>query len=89
MTDEDLYKEWIASRQSAKPSRELTDRVMSALESRSERRDVRRRVDVPLADRINQSPLTRWAACVVALLVGILPFLYVAYFAYVADSPLL
>ena len=75
MADEPMYDEWIAHRRAAEPSRELTDRVMAALEER----DVQRKRYVRLADRMNESLPARWAACLAAMLVGSLPFLFVAY----------
>ena len=77
MADEPMYDEWIANRRAAEPSRDLTDRVMAAVESR----DVRPKCYVRLVDRMNQSRPARWAACLAALLVGSLPFLIVAYVA--------
>lgn len=77
MADEPMYDEWIANRRAAEPSRELTDRVMAAVEER----DVQRNRYVRLADRMNESRPARWAACLAALLVGSLPFLFVAYVA--------
>jgi len=78
MADEPMYDEWIANRRAAEPSRGLTDRVMAAVEERDSQRHRR----VRLADRINESRPARWAACLGALVVGILPFLF---FAYVAE----
>jgi len=77
MADEPMYDEWIANRRAAEPSRELTDRVMAAVEER----DVQRKRYVRLADRMNESRPARWAACLAALLVGSLPFLFAAYVA--------
>ncbi len=77
MADEPMYDEWIANRRAAEPSRELTDRVMAAVEER----DVQRKRYVRPADRMNESRPARWAACLAALLVGSLPFLFVAYVA--------
>ncbi len=77
MADEPMYDEWIANRRAAEPSRDLTDRVMAAVEER----DVQRKRYVRLADRMNESRPARWAACLAALLVGSLPFLLVAYVA--------
>ena len=77
MADEPMYDEWIANRRAAEPSRELTDRVMAAVEERH----VQRKRYVRLADRMNESRPARWAACLAALLVGSLPFLFVAYVA--------
>ena len=75
MADEPMYDEWIANRRAAEPSRELTDRVMAAVEERG----VRRKRYVRLVDRMNESRPARWAACLAALLVGSLPLLFVAY----------
>ena len=77
MADEPMYDEWIANRRAAEPSRELTDRVMAAVEER----DVQRKRYVRLADRMNEARPARWAACLAALLVGSLPFLFIAYVA--------
>ena len=77
MADETMYDEWIANRRAAEPSRELTDRVMAAVEER----DAQRKRYVRLANRMNKSRPARWAACLAALLVGSLPFLFVAYVA--------
>jgi hypothetical protein len=71
MADEPMYDEWIANRRATEPSRELTDRVMAAVEER----DTQRKRYVRLADRMNESRPARWAACLAALLVGSLPFL--------------
>ena len=75
MADEPMYDEWIANPRAAEPSRELTDRVMAEVEER----DVQRKRHVRLADRMNNSLLARFAACLSALLVGSLPLLYVAH----------
>ncbi len=77
MVDGPMYDERIASRSAAEPSRELTDRVMAAVEER----EVQRKRYVGLADRVNESRPARWAACLAALLVGSLPFLFVAFVA--------
>ena len=74
MAKKTMYDEWIANRRAAEPSRELTDRVMAALEER----DGQRNSYVCLADRLNESRPARWAACLASLLVGSLPFLLVA-----------
>jgi len=75
MADERMYEEWIANRRAVSPSRELTDRVMAAVEER----DGQRKSYVRLADRMNESRPVRWAACLASLLVGSLPFLLVAH----------
>jgi hypothetical protein len=46
-----------------------------------EEREVQRNRYVRLADRINESRPARWTACLAALLVGSLPFVFVAYMA--------
>jgi hypothetical protein len=74
MADEQMYDEWIASRQAAAPSGDLIDRVMAAVEEQG----VQREHCVRLADRMNESRPARWAACLAASLVGSLPFLLVA-----------
>lgn len=75
MPDEPMFDEWLASRRVAKVPDELTDRVMAAVEKRI----VQREHYVRLADRINESQPARLTACLAALLVGCLPFLFVAY----------
>ena len=77
MADEPKYDEWIAYRRAAEPSLDLSDRVMAAVEER----DAQPKVYVSLADGMHQSQTARWAACFAAMLVGSLPFLYVAYVA--------
>ena len=78
MDNEPMYDEWIANRRSAEPSRDLTDRLMAAVEKRAPQDRVQHKPYVRLIDRINQSRPARWAACLAALLVGSLPFLVVA-----------
>jgi hypothetical protein len=75
MPEKPVYDEWLASRRAAKVPSELTDRVMAAVEKQV----VQRKHYVRLADRINESQPARMTACLAALLVGFLPFLYVAY----------
>jgi hypothetical protein len=70
-----MYDEWLASRRAAEVPDELIDRVMAAVENRV----VQRNHYVRLADRINESQPARLTACLAALLVGCLPFLFVAY----------
>jgi hypothetical protein len=77
MPNKPIYDQWIACRRAAEPSRDLTDRVMAAIEER----DAQRKHYVRLADRINESQPARWAACLAAMLVGSLPFLFVAHVA--------
>lgn len=75
MPDKPMYDEWLASRRAAKVPGELTDQVMAAVEKQV----VQRKHYVRLADRINESQPARLTACLAALLVGCLPFLFVAY----------
>lgn len=77
MPDKPMYDEWLASRRAVVVPDELTDRVMAAVEMRV----VQRKHYVRLADRINESRSARMTACLAALLVGCLPFLFVAYVA--------
>lgn len=74
--NDQVYDKWLASRRTAEPSSDLTDRVMGAIRERGASIHY-----VGLADRMNQSPPLRWAACAAALLVGSLPFFVVAYVA--------
>ena len=76
MTNEPMYDRWIARRQAAEPSHDLTDRVMASVEDR-----VVCKRHVRLADRINESHPARLTACLAAFLVGCLPFIFVAYVA--------
>lgn len=80
MAHEPIYDDWISDRWAAEPSPELTDRIMAVVEEREKQRQH----FVRLADRINESRPARWAACLAALLVGTLPFLFVAYVAEMA-----
>ena len=79
MTDEPRreprYDDWIANRRAVEPSRDLTNQVMATVE-RQNAQVVRH---VRLAEKMNNSLPARCAACVSAMLVGSLPFLYVAY----------
>ena len=77
MADESMYDAWIAHRRDAEPSGDLTDRVMVAVHER----EVQPICCVRFADRMNESRLARWAACLASVLVGSLPFLLVAYVA--------
>ena len=72
-----MYVEWIERRRSVAPRSDLTDRIMSTVGSRQ----VHRPDNGRLADRVNESIVARYTACAAALLVGIFPFLFVAYVA--------
>ena len=80
MADEPMYDEWISNRRAVKPSHDLTDRVMAAVDEQS----TQRKHSVRLADRMNESLPVRWAACLAALMVGCVPFLIV--FAFLTES---
>lgn len=69
-----IYRDWIAHRRTAPPLDGLTDRVMNAVQARSDCPTY----DVRLAIGVNQSWSARFAACATAMLVGSLPFLFVA-----------
>ena len=75
LRDEPMYDDWIASRQAVEPSREFADQLMAAVEQQNEPPIRHSR----LAEHMNNSLLARCAVCVSAMLVGSLPFLYVAY----------
>ena len=77
MVNDPMYDEWIADRRAVKPPRNMTDQVMAAVEARDTPDDGH----VHLAVGMNESSPVRWAACLAAMLVGSLPFLYVAYVA--------
>lgn len=78
MADLPEYDEWVASRRQIEPSSELTDRVMVEVR----KRQVQPTHELRFADRINESRLARSAACLAAVLVSSLPFLFVADVAY-------
>lgn len=80
VSDEPVYDEWLAHRRAAEPSCDLADRVMVAVEDRDVHRneDAGREGYVRLAQRLDGSRLARCAACLAAVLVGSLPFLFVA-----------
>lgn len=75
MTDEPMYDQWIANRRTGEPSPALIDRVMAEVEERDEQRQHY----VRLARQMNESRSARWAACLAAVLVGSLPFVFVAH----------
>lgn len=81
VSDEPVYEDWLANRRAVEPSRDLTDRVMAAVEDRNVKLS-RRPGEVRLADRMDGSMLARCAACLAAVLVGSLPFLFVAHVTY-------
>ncbi len=85
MVDDSMYDDWIARRKAAEQSAELTDRIMSTLEARevSLASTGRGKADrlAAFSVRVNESSSARIAACVAALLVGCVPFLFVAYVA--------
>jgi hypothetical protein len=79
MTDEQDYDSWLENRRSLRPPGELADRIMSALSRRETARRVSSLLRVGLW--IESSRLTRYAACTAALLVGSMPFLFLAHVA--------
>ena len=84
VSDELVYEDWLASRRAAEPSRDLPDRVMAAVEDCDFHRkeDAGREGYVRLAQRMDSALLARCAACLAAVLVGSLPFLFVAHATY-------
>ena len=74
MSEEPTYDEWLAERQAVEPSNKLAGRVMAALESK-EVQSVRR---LRFAERINASQPARYAACLAAMAIGSVPFVFVA-----------
>ena len=80
MANEPMYDEWLADRRAVKPSPDLTNRVMKAVEEQS----VQHKHSTRFVDRMNNSRPIRWAACLAALLVGCLPFGFV--FAFLTES---
>ncbi len=74
MSQEKIFKEWLADRRSAKPSPDLVDRVMAAVDKTVQTKPV-----VHLANQLNSSLAARLAVCISAMTVGSLPLLYVAY----------
>lgn len=80
VSDEPVYGDWLASRRAVEPSRDLPDRVMAAVEDRDVhcKEDAGREGYVRLVQRMDSSRSARCAACLAAVLVGSLPFLFVA-----------
>jgi len=76
MADEPMYDAWIARRRAAEPAHDVTGRVVASVEGRAPPRRY-----VHFADRINESRPARLAACLAGLLVGSIPFFFVAYVA--------
>ncbi len=74
MDNKSGYDEWLAGRRAIEPPSDLTDRAMVTVEAGATQRPVAR-----LSDRLNASLPARWGVCIASLLVGCLPFLYVAY----------
>ncbi len=76
MRDEQNYREWLESKQTAKPSEDLADRIMQAVADREVKQ--RAAVLLRLAVRLEQSRFAPYMACGFALLVGATPFVYLA-----------
>jgi len=77
MTDDDIYQQWLARRHSDTVDAGLTDRVMEAIAQSAWVRVTSRRLR--LLTWIERSRMRCAAACGGALLVGSLPFVYLAY----------
>ena len=76
-SDDERYQHWLERRRSERSSPELTDHVMAAVTRADISQPVLRLVLVLLW--IDRSHLRRLAACIGALLLGSMPFIYVAY----------
>ena len=75
--NDSAYNEWLLSRRAVEPSADLARRVMETVEQRR----VPGRKSIHLTDRINASMVSRCAVCAAALMVGVFPFVFVAYVA--------
>ena len=74
---DELYQHWLKQRRSERPDPELSDRVMAAVTQVDISQPGSRLVLVLMW--IECSRLRRLSACVGALLVGSMPFIYLAY----------
>ncbi len=79
MKDEQEYRDWLASKQSVQPSIELTDQIMDTVAEQQ----VLQRATLLLRTSVwlERSRFAPYMACSVALLVGAIPFLYLAHVA--------
>ena len=74
---DDLYQRWIVRRRGDRPTPEFSDRVMTAVTRIEAGRRASRLVSVLLW--IDHTRSRRLAACAAALLIGSLPFVYLAH----------
>ncbi|MCA9121773.1 MAG: hypothetical protein H6822_07210 [Planctomycetaceae bacterium] len=79
MPDDSDYEGWLNHRRSMSPSSELLGRIMSAVSHRETARRVSLLIRIGLW--VEQSRVARCAACAAALLVGSMPFLFLAHVA--------
>ena len=77
MNSDKLYQRWLEQRRGERPVPELTDRVMAAVTRTDIGRPATRLVLALIW--IDRSRARRLAACVGALLLGSMPFVYLAY----------
>ena len=77
MTNDENYHAWRSHRRALDLPPELADRIMADVHAQSLSGPVTER----MATHANGSSLVPWSACVAALLVGLLPFIFVAYVA--------
>ncbi len=78
MTD-DFYNEWLAQRRQELPPPTLSDQIMQRVGEME--RHQHAVWWLRLMQRVEHSWVSRWAVCGVALVVGSVPFLYLAYVA--------
>ena len=76
-SDDQRYQHWLEHRRSTRSDPNLTDRVMASITRTSVGRPASR--GVLLLMWMDRSRLRRFAACIGALLVGSVPFVYLAY----------
>ncbi len=79
ISNDELYQRWLDQRRGEQPRGDLTDRVMAAV-TQADVGQSTSRLAIALT-WIDRSRPRRLAACTGALLVGSMPFLYVAYMA--------
>jgi hypothetical protein len=80
MTDE-LYNQWLAQRRQELPPPNLPDEIMQRVGELEQHRQAV--WWVRLLNRVERSRASRWAVCGGAMVVGCLPFLFLAYVAQV------
>ena len=73
---EELWRHWIQHRRWQAVDPDIADRVMQAVTAPTGSNN--RRSEDELLVRIDNSPWARFGVCSAAMLVGMLPFLYVA-----------